>query len=205
MTAPRPKPRFRYSLSTLLLLTTIACLAITVALLWREVRPLREEVRRLRDEVGELYVEDPTKLHAIRVNSDNELVWKWRLWIPEGKRYKLRAEGGKVPSEGFPRSGGTTYLITPGETVVEYRIVKDPRSDSWRGSLHAQGSSVGADFHPWVDWPSRSSTGGGVGTSTKMFEPGETAVLERKRVGQVRSSSNIPNPAEGFMVWIEPN
>jgi hypothetical protein len=42
--------RPRFSLLTLLLLSTITAMAIVIALFWRENRPLRMEVRRLRAE-----------------------------------------------------------------------------------------------------------------------------------------------------------
>jgi len=49
-----------------MLVTAIVALSITVATLYGEIGPLREAVARLRNEVGELNIDDPTKLHAIR-------------------------------------------------------------------------------------------------------------------------------------------
>ena len=68
--------RARYSLLTLVLATTIVALSITVVMLYREADPLRKEVARLRNEVGELNISDPSKLHAIRIDTSNELEWK---------------------------------------------------------------------------------------------------------------------------------
>ena len=113
--APRKPKRARFSVLTLLLMTTLVALSVTVAMLYREIGPLREEVSRLRNEVGELNIEDPEKLHAIQVETDNELEWKWRIWVPEGASYRLRGDGGPVPKEGYPTNGGTMYLRDPGE------------------------------------------------------------------------------------------
>jgi hypothetical protein len=195
----------RFSLSTTLLLMALVACGITIWQLWREVGPLRQEVRRLRDEVGELAVDDPTKIHAIQVRQPDELTWRWRLWIPEGRSYVLRSVGENIPMAGSPKEGGTMWLRDSGEMWVEYQITKDPRSGEWRGKLSREGGSVGADTHEWVNWGNRSGSSEGVGTKTMVFEPDETVVLTRQRFGQsVKSSDDIPDPAPGFMIWLEP-
>lgn len=203
-TRSRPS-RMRYSLLTLALVTAIIALSITVAMLYREVLPLRDEVARLRSEVGELHVGDPSKLHAIRVETDSELEWKWRLWIPEGASYRLRAEGDRVPAEGYPSDGGTVDFREAGEHVIRYVIRRDPRDERWYGSLRTQVGSVGKDNQPWVEWSSRTSTSGGVGSSTQMYEADEQVEIIRHRVSEACSSADIEDPAAGFMIWLEPN
>src|SRR5262249_40322570 len=136
--------RPRFSLFSVLLLMTIVGLVIVVAQLWREVGPLRTEVRRLRDEVGALSVDDKTKLHTIRVRTPDEFVWKWRIWIPEGRAYLLKDACGKIPKEGFAEPNGSIRLDEPGETWVEYRISPDPVSGLWMDRLRTSNASVGS-------------------------------------------------------------
>jgi hypothetical protein len=195
----------QFSLLTLLLVATIIALSVTVAILYRELGPLRGAVSRLRAEVGELEITDPTKLHAIRVDAENDLEWKWRIWIPEGKTYRLRGHGGPVPKEGFPSDGGTIYLRDPGEHVIIYRIRRDPRDELWKGTLHTTGGSVGSDHQPWVEWGSHTATGGGVGSSTVSFDTGQRVEIIRRRISRAKSSDDIEDPAAGFMIWLEPN
>jgi len=195
----------RFSLITLLLVTTLVALSITVVMLYRELRPLRQEVARLRNEVGELHVADATTLHAIRVESGNELEWKWRIWIPKGTSYRLRGYGGSIPKEGYPTSGGTINFLEPGEQVIRYSIRRDPRDGQWYGTLQTQDASVGKDLQPWVEWPSHRSNAEGVGTSTRAYTAGERVVLIRHRVSQATSSGGIEDPSAGFMIWLEPN
>lgn len=199
-----PRPRLRFSLQTALLLTTIVALAIVVVMQWRDVVPLRAVVHRLRDEVGELSVDDPTKLCAIQVDTRDELTWKWRVWIPKGRVYRLREHGGEVPKEGFPQNGGTVWLRKPGENVVVYRIVRDPRDGTWHGEMKAGSGGAGGNTQPWVERPRRTSTADGVGTSTQSFEPDQRVELMRYRVSQAESSRQIEDPAAGFMIWLEP-
>jgi hypothetical protein len=189
----------------MLLTTFVAALLLTVVILYRELIPLRQEVARLRDEVGELYVVDETKPHAIQAETDNVLEWRWRIWVPKGIKYRVRVYGGLVPAAGFPKDGSTVYLHESGEQVVRYVIRRDPRTNLWNGELRTVGAAVSADEQAWVEWTSRTSTSSGVGQSTKSFEPTETIELIRHRVSQANTSAAIPDPADGFMVWLEPN
>lgn len=200
---PVPKKRLRFSLATVLLAMTLLGLTLTVAMLYRELVPLRKEVARLRDEVGELNLGDRSQLHAIRVDTDNELEWKWRVWIPPGTVYRVRAHGGPVAKEGFPGDGGTVYIHDSGEHMIRYRVRFDPKDNRWEGALETRGASVGADDQPWVEWPSKSSTSEGVGKTTQAFKSDQPVLLIRHRVSKATSSSAIEDPAAGFMIWLE--
>jgi hypothetical protein len=199
-----PNPRPRISILTSLLLITIAGMAIVIVQLWREVGPLRKEVRMLRDETGRLSIEDESKLHAIAVPSDDDLTWKWRIWIPANRVYVLRSVGGGIPTTGLPRGGGSLRIDQPGEQVIAYRITRDPRNGQWFGSLEAKTGSVGGDNHLWVEWQTRMSTSAGVGTTTQSFEANERVELIRKRISQAADSRKIEDPSAGFMIWLEP-
>ena len=97
------------------------------------------------------------------------------------------------------------YLRESGEHVVRYRIRRDPRDGRWNGSTHTQAGSVGKDHQPWVEWSSRTSTGGGVGASTRSYETDQQVEIIRHRVSEkANSSANIEDPAAGFMIWLEP-
>ena len=197
--------RLRYSLLTLLLATAIIALSVTVILLYREVGPLRQEVRKLRDEVGHLSISDPTKLHAIQVNASEELTWKWRLWIPDNGRYRLRCSEGEIPKSGFPSSGITLESFKSGENWIEYRIRSDPKSGKMHGSMRMLGFRAGGDSHDWVSWPRKMSAINGVTHKTRLFVPGRNVELIRLRVSQdAKKMDDIEDPAAGFMIWLEP-
>ena len=202
----------KFSLRSLILLTTIAAMVAALVSLQRHNRQLaqrnaqlRDENLRLRNELGELSVEDPTQLHAIRTSNGEGLQWEWRIWIPEGHVYLLRGSGGMVPEEGWPQEGGTIYLRDSGEQVIRYRIVKDPRNDKWYGSLSTRSGSVGKDLQEWVDWGSTSSRTSGVGSVSRAFPNAEDGIIElcRHRVTQRDSSNKIEENAAGFVIWLE--
>ncbi len=201
----RSSPRRpRFSLRTLLLLTTIAALGVAVWKLGSEVVPMRAEVRRLRVEVGDLVVEDESKLYAIQAHTDSELTWKWRMWIPPGKSYRIRCVDGPVPKDGFTEGGGTIYLHSSGEFWVAYRIRRNPRDGKWYSSLsHAEGG-VGKDLQEWVEWRSISTETSGVGHMSVACDPDSPQVLIRHRVKKIGEPNGFEEPTSGFMIWIEP-
>jgi hypothetical protein len=94
--------RPRISLISALLLMTIVGMAMVIAQLWHEVGPLRKEVRALRNEVGRLSIDDPTKVHAIEVRTNEQLSWKWRVWVPENAKVSFHTKWGNVPRTGVP-------------------------------------------------------------------------------------------------------
>ena len=78
--------RPRFSILTALLLMTIVGMVFAVvhvrnraASLELELRTLAYENRQLRDEVGALSIDDPSKIYAIRVRTDDDRTWKWRV------------------------------------------------------------------------------------------------------------------------------
>lgn len=195
----------RFSLRSLVVAITFVAMAIALWQLYIELAPLRSEVARLRNEVGELSVEDDSKLHAIEIPQRDEFTWKWRVWIPAGRKYELLVRSENIPKEGLPMPEGTITISEFGEMWVMYRIARDPRDNTWRGSTSTRTGSVGSDQHDWVEWGSRVSTDEGVNQSTLVGDPAKPLVLARKRVSKtVTSSQNIEDPAAGFMIWLNP-
>jgi hypothetical protein len=197
--------RPRISLVSALLLMTIVALTVVVVLQWREVGPLRAEVRRIRDELGMLVVDDKSKIHVFRVNTRDDLTWRWRIWLPEGQVVKVHVTD-DIASNNGPTSFGTNWLRDPGEHVVEFRIDKDRQNDRWEGTLYGDDGSVGGYNQPWVAWKSSSTNSSGVGTKTRSYDPGKRIVLIRHVVTE-SAAAGKPKPAtapSGFMVWIDP-
>jgi hypothetical protein len=124
-----------------------------------------------------LNVDDKSKIHIIRVNTRDELAWKWRIWIPQGKSLEVHCTGDIGSKAGASTSGsiasnsGSIWLRAAGENVVEFRIDKDRRTDRWSGALYANSDRVGNYEQPWVTWPSTSTTSSGIGTKTHSSSP----------------------------------
>jgi hypothetical protein len=202
--------RPRISLLSALLLMTIVGMAIVIAQLWHEVGPLRKEVRALRNEVGRLSIDDRTKIHAMSVHTDEELTWKWRIWIPEGKTVTTHLQWGQVPRTGVPQRPKSSLTFGSGEGTLTLKVRRAASGKKWFANLATSlGGSVGIDitadqeYFLWDQWTGASD---GVGASV-AFEPDQkTIVLIRNRVAKVNNSSlinKIDGPTAGFIIWLD--
>lgn len=198
----------QFSLSTLLLLTTIAALAVTTFTLWRKVEPLRREVRRLRDIVGELDVTDETKLHAVEIETETELHWKWTVWIPEGEHFVLRMSTKEIPVTGIPEIAQQSIpLRASGEQIViGYRIGKEPSGKFvGRLSVDQQLFVHAGNELDWVAWGRRIIERRGVGRATQQGRDGKPLLLFRYRVSETAAAiPQIEDPSNGVAIWLKP-
>lgn len=124
----------RFSLRTMMLATLFLGMALAIVLLTLELIPLRAEVQQLRNEAGYLTIDDPTKIHAIRVMTTETGTWRFRVWVPDGPLYYLRM--GDLDMFRSQSVNGTFYLlpglhdqadIGPGEHRIDViaNLVKD--------------------------------------------------------------------------------
>jgi hypothetical protein len=203
--------RWRFTLRVLFIAVAVVALAVSWINSYRitqRLRLLEVENRRLRDEAGELSIEDPSIFHVIQIDTNNEFEWAWRLWVPEGHRYRIQSFGGPIPKEGFPRSSGTISISEPGEHLVRYRIRRDPRDNRMYGSIWTRDVIAGKSEQPWVEWDYKMTATGGIGRGTSkvpVWQPGQRVELIRYRVSQATLYDKIEDPAPGFLIWLEPN
>jgi hypothetical protein len=141
MTEASVRPsRGQFSLLTLVLVSVIVALVLG---LWRsgsEIATLRTELKRVvsdteqelerwRAEVGALKIDDPTKLHAIRIATFEDLTWKWRVFVPKGRQFLVGSQCNRIPKDGTPGAAGP--MLTSGEQIVRMSIRKSLRTDQW--------------------------------------------------------------------------
>lgn len=113
------KVPLRFSLATLLLLVTIVCLS---AALWSSSKELRraradlEAVRaktdEYRNELGYPTIEDPSKLHFIRVPLPGPQQWQWRVYVPQGSVSTGEADPSNSISSPWPNPDASGEGLT---------------------------------------------------------------------------------------------
>jgi hypothetical protein len=196
MSEPR---RLRFSLQTLLLVTTIVAMGITIWLLMREVGPLRAEVKKLREETGKLWIEDETKIHAIRI--DDYLyrgACRYRVWLPRGRKYLLKLADLGIPEEGLPETGKTLYQLESGSDQVITHILPTMPIES---ASRRDGPSGLAQAR-W-DFGNQFAIDRGLPRTQQTFDADEPVVLHRDRL-ENQQSYETGEPTTGRMLWIEP-
>ncbi len=169
---------------------------------------MRSELHALRDETGRLSIEDPTKLYAMGVRTNEPLHWKWRIWVPEGAKVFLGAEWGEIPATGVPKNTQMDEL-EPGEQWIEMRVDQDPKDSVWRASLESKHwkHPLPMPLEDWRTWQNAGFAIEGVqfetGTEGKPHEP---FVITRDRRDQSNGTNQvqaIKAPLAGFIIWLE--
>lgn len=201
-------PRFRLSVTNLLLLTVIVATSLTIVVLLQQVEPLRrqlrqaeDEISQLREEVGELVIADRSKTHAIEVDTGVDTQWKWRVWVPEGSRYDLVFFCRDIPLKGYPAGGDWVTRLPPGEHTVEFRLGEVEPSGARIATIRAprglKATRVAWTFPKWVITR-------GVGRTTRTYATDKPIMLRRHRVSDEANPNTLSSATDGFMIWLEP-
>jgi len=229
----RPRPGLRFSLLTMLLLTTIIGLGVVVGMQWREIDPLRREVRELRGEVGRLTIDDPTKAYAIALPSMDDNYWRWRIYLPPGVGLRTFVYSGHFPKregpmkewlKGVVKDGvgvSTSGSDFTGEFIIECRAFE--KDNQWtmqtRYTRRSGTATISGGGGTTINQPDNwFSAGRGRVTASdtsvtvqKEFELDEPLLLlhvERMVITEVPgggyASQSATGPADGVAVWIEP-
>ena len=211
------RPNIRFSLLSALLMVTIVGLSIVLVQLWREVEPLRAEVRRMRTELGMLNVDDPAVAQAIQIGTGDSDRWKWRVYLPPGRKYELRCCSGRIPpaTQGTNRAwldavknstSGSSGTCRDGEFVLAFGVIKE--DDVWYvTSSEGNGKNFGKTSvdGDWLSQPMRSTTSMTSMENATKFAPGEPILLF-STIAYTRTPTGWIPPqgtTDGIVVWIE--
>lgn len=133
---------WQFSLLSLLLLFVIACLVAGYIGQMQRMEDARREIarceltiRRMRLELGidedvdsPLNVPDRTKLHVAALPSWDENEWRWKVYLPPDKTWRMRVEIFESAGNGKPLilvSGGGSHIGDNGEVVLQTRLHRD--------------------------------------------------------------------------------
>jgi hypothetical protein len=220
--ASPPSRRLRFSLRTILLVVVIIALGVaqfTALLRVREVTAdnlrLAKENEKLRVEAGYLEVEDPTKVAVLQLPQLDELTWRWKVYLPNGRwhaRYRLR----EIPIKGggTSRDSGSTVLDGGSEVLVaasvrrgvngKWQFVTQFGESSSRNGLGDDHRLVNTDGHS-----GHHSSSPGLG-KVATFEPTKTIELLRLRTDDVvktapnsSTTKQAMEPTDGILIWLE--
>ena len=210
--------RIRFSLSRILTVTLFVALTATIVVLYQRIRVIEPALRKLRNEVGELTVDDPELPHAIRIPDYDDTSFRWRLYLPTGKKFVLRcAVSTSIPARGLPGIDSdecfmsSEFRSTDSNTDWIQAIAFDKdRQGVWRLVL-SRGSERMSVSRPLPDemqgWleeeqsPTWSISGKGATVFAKHGEP--LILFRQRRVAVIEGEPLSEEPTMGVVAWIE--
>lgn len=213
--------RTRFSMLTLLLVTTIVAMGLGLYTQYRRIQGLNQMV----SDAGYLQVNNKNEYHAIYVPKYEELTYRWRVWLPQGRKYRVGIQCNRISSEDLSGNFDTevTFVgedagdqfgmgISGGEVVMTYAVRKDKADDGWRvvaqldnltlGSKSTTSRKLDKNGGKWPDGSIGMSSTYGLQRGVFRGALGSPFVLFRKRTSSTSISSNGP-PADGLLIWIE--
>lgn len=209
------RKRRAFSLRTLLGLTLLSCLILALFLTAGRMRVAEREVKVLRDELGYLSVDDRTKIYVISVDAGEEGTWRWRCFLPGGRRYSIHAASTQIPVEGAPLgpaySGFSNHTVDDGgvEVLVTARLRKTD-DGNWRLAVASRTGGASSQYVPDIalDIPAKHLAwqenhhqvlSGTMGLSqTAVADPDEPIVLRSFRPYYKDTTKS----GTGYAIWL---
>ncbi|HWB11448.1 MAG TPA: hypothetical protein VG826_19615 [Pirellulales bacterium] len=202
-------PRLRFSLRTFLLLLFVASLIGSNLFTTWQLRQLRQENADMQKQLGRLVVTDRNKINLVAVPTYEEMMWRWRIYVPRTPALFVCGSAHEIPQTGFPAGHGATNL-PEGEYVLTAAIRRD-RHGNWQLTIaHRNGSGsfgISDEDAGWlVDSPGWGTTQAGV-NGTELLDPNTPIELLRVRAaeklagGGSQSSSSPTGP--GVVLWFK--
>jgi hypothetical protein len=186
-------------------LVTIAALVVAWWVTSQELEEATTELQQYRNEAGQLTITDRDKVHAIGVQVTGSLEWRWRVYLPESREFRLHLVTGDVPKTGAPGPGEAVGAYTPfrrsGEFLILAKVEKNPRG-SWVVAASTPKRKLSSPFQndAWLERGGRTVSQIGPG-KTQFVAQGEPMVLLRLRVDQQGRAPEAP--CDGLMISIE--
>lgn len=227
----QPRWRWQFSLFTLLLVAIIACVvAAYFGTAWRlaeagttierqktELAVRDAEIVKLSAELGKLTIQDRSKVHILALPSKEDWHWRWRIYLPPGKTWKItEALGPKVPLQGFDMSqlphSSSSGSHSDGEFTAEVWLERDLNGElqlkqrfGGTGSGHGISAEVAKRL---LEGGSRSSHSAGMFSKTELHDPaGPIELLRLHKYVYIQqpdgSATSSDKPEFGMLLFFE--
>ncbi|MEW4564292.1 hypothetical protein AB1K70_17270 [Bremerella sp. JC770] len=212
----------RFSLKTMLVgaivLTLIASNLFTSWHLFQAqqlVRVQQMEIDALRRELRSLDTSDRKNVHVIAMETNQDMVWKWRIFIPPGKKFNLKSMVGTISDRSFPE-GAMVTPIEPGEGVLTCSVTRNAGGDWDQDVRYVSGAHVATStlkvFDSSMAWYGKqgsSTTSGSITTSMgQQSFSGEHRIELLRFRRWIQDQPNVKfaptESTDGILFWLEP-
>lgn len=82
-----------------------------------------EELRLYRHQLGILAIKDPAMVHIIALETNQNMVWKYRVFVPDAKSFAVKSVVGQVAAVDFPPDKADN-TIGPGEWILTFSLTQ---------------------------------------------------------------------------------
>jgi hypothetical protein len=147
----------RFSLLSLLLLTTLVAVGLSHLLTSRqlllsqlEIDDQREKIRELSHSLGLLTVEDRLDAHVWWINDEAEdksipgayrqFEFRWLIHLPSQKRWRILWSTQRIPTTGLPQEATGSFEFVPSHddwSSLELRFEAAGKTE-WTASIHSE-------------------------------------------------------------------
>ncbi len=199
-----PKSRLgpRFSLLSMFLTITLACLSIAHYMRTEEAAALEEENRRLRMELGEMTIGDPDKVYARQLATADPMVRKCRVYLPPDGDFSLQVAFG-WPKLTFPqdRPRGPSRQLPRGEQFT-LTVIFSFEDGAWKYMIYYPTVGHGSSSPTYdFSWLKHSST---IPPHMPQRERTADGPIEILRIADNRPGAVVSGQVDGFMIWLQP-
>ena len=200
----------RYSVSTLLLITTVVAMLFSTILTCRYIAHLKHHQQEVMKQTGYIDVVDPSKVYVRNLFCFFNETWKIEIYTPF-EHELMWGIGTELDDEHYPtRLLGESYFRRSGQTTITISLFND-RNDRWRISRYYpyNGSNLiipHGDFSWVLQREYRINAGNGgepVHGKVRVYD-----IDERIPIFVLKDedgSRNSMDTSGSIMVWFEPN
>lgn len=161
----------------------------------------------LRNELGYLTIVDPERLNIIKTRAT-----QWRVYVPKGAHYTLRAVGKQIPAKGHPYADDDMISVDlpEGEFTLTARMERLKDESKFTVQARRVGGQIGwrEDNSRWFGSGSGGSQWGAVvgEKGVETFGRNESFDLFRQHEWRIKGQGFTPPgpmPSDGMLIWIE--
>ncbi len=200
--------RFQFSLRKLLLVIAAGLVVVSHVFTSLKLRKAEQELHDLRIEQGILVVEDASKIQVVRVDLQQPMTWRWRVYLPPGRSYVVGQQTSGILPDGFPPLGSSIGGLRPGENTVTAKVQRNERSE-WALLVYVNDTVMMKADVPNAPnrWPERSSGARSRFAVSESFDPSQPTELLRYRASVAGAPGITPEPppggADGVLIWLD--
>ena len=211
--------KLRFSLLSLLLLTTLLAVAMSHVITSSELARVKKELTTVVKDLCVIDAKGVDGIYAVALPGNGFMQWRWRIQLPTKGTYRLRSSLGLIPETGLPVdsqphnevfvnqsgrpiAGGESILLFVGiyaDQNGNCEIVTE--TPERRMSTPIKTAPPGFSGFQTMTWTSQSFD------PIKTISSNATEPLVLVRMRKSRSTpaglTVDPNPTDGAMIWVE--